>query len=557
MRAISVLVVCSVFVGMTACSSRQTGDSTSERIRTTTDSKQERNKENKKENIAEADTEDLGLIPDGGTGQQTPVQMVDENYTFPDDESWRYVEIEAEEEYSHEEESPFKDVMTSPLSTFSADVDTASYSNMRRFIQNGQTPEGVRVEEFINYFDYDFSNKPGNDEHPFTVHAEVAECPWERNNGLAMISIQGENLSQDQNMANNIVFLIDVSGSMGESNKLPLLQASFKLLIEELDEEDIVSIVTYAGSEKVVADSISGDRKRELNRKIDSLMSGGSTAGAAGITTAYELAEKNFIEDGNNRIILATDGDFNVGVSSGAALEELIEEKRESGVFLTVLGYGMYNLKDNRMELLADKGNGNYAYIDTLDEARKVLVHEFDSTMYTIAKDVKFQVEFNPEVVSEYRLIGYDNRRLENEDFENDLKDAGEIGAGHTVTAFYEIKFTDGEAGGGNLKYQQSVSTGSDELMTVSIRYKKPDGDQSILTETVIDQENYNENPSTNFQFASAVAEFALILKNSEYRGNATLNQVIGRAEDAIGEDEFGLRQEFVELVEMYQGIVD
>ena len=483
---------------------------------------------------------------------------IDMFYGIEEDDSWRYVPVDPEEEYTDVTETPFKDVATSPLSTFSADVDTASYSNMRRFIQNGQIPEGVRVEEFINYFDYDFSHSSRKNEHPFTVFAEIGECPWEKDHGLAMVSIKGEDLSDDRELSNNIVFLLDVSGSMDASNKLPLLQESFKLLIEQLDEDDMISIVTYAGSEQVIADSVPGNEHTQLKRKIDSLWAGGSTAGASGITTAYELAEKNFIEGGNNRIILATDGDFNVGPSSVSDLESLIEKKRENGVFITVLGFGMYNLKDNMMETIADKGNGNYAYIDTIEEARKVLVEEFDSTMYTIAKDVKFQVEFNPEIVSEYRLIGYDNRRLENEDFENDLKDAGDIGAGHTVTVFYEIVYAgNGDGGNGNLKYQQMIPTGSDEMMTVSIRYKKPDEDTSILTETIVDQKNYAKRPSNNFQFASAVTEYALILKDSEFKGNASLSHVQDSALAAIGEDEYGLRREFVQLVEMYRNISD
>ena len=465
----------------------------------------------------------------------------------------RYVPIESLEEYDELDETSFKKVLGNPLSTFSSDVDTASYSNMRRFINNGREPEGVRTEELINYFDYSFPKPNQNSAHPFAIHTEVSNCPWQRGHGLAMITITGAEMTHEQEIANNIVFLLDVSGSMDAPNKLPLLQQSLHLFIEELGENDRISIVTYAGSDKIIADSIPGNNDSLLREKVDGLWAGGSTAGAAGITTAYELAEKNFIPGGNNRIILATDGDFNVGISSNSALESLIEEKRESGVFITVLGFGMYNLKDSKMETIADKGNGNYAYIDTLQEAEKVLVREFNSTMYTIAKDVKFQIEFNPDVVSEYRLIGYENRRLENEDFANDKKDAGDIGAGHTVTAFYELKFTDDSTEDAGLKYQNLVSTGSDEIMTVSVRYKNPGEDTSILTEKAVGQEFFTDTPSADFRFAAAVTEFALIVKDSDYCGSANLAHVQSAALDALGEDPYGLREEFVSLVKAYQ----
>ena len=474
-------------------------------------------------------------------------------------EEWRYAPLDEAEEYLTAMESPFKDVRTSPLSTFSADVDTASYSNMRRFLTQRLVPQGVRIEELINYFDYDYpAPLPGSD-YPFSITAEVNVCPWEPSHLLAMIGIQGKQLENTADIANNIVFLLDVSGSMDSSNKLPLLRESMKLMFEKLGDNDIISIVTYAGSDKIVADSISGSKTDQLIRIVDNLKAGGSTAGAQGIRTAYELAARNFIEGGNNRIILATDGDFNVGESSVDSLVSLIEAKRDNGIFISVLGFGMGNLKDDMMKSIASNGNGNYAYIDTLQEAKKVLVDEFDSTMFTIAKDVKLQIEFNPEMVSAYRLIGYDTRRLENEDFNNDLKDAGDIGSGHNVTAFYELipAGTDEEELVDPLKYSQSVSTGSDDFFTVKIRYKDPDGDESMLTELIVDSEAVSEAESINFMFASAVTEFGLIITDSDYRASASLSSVTSRARDGLGDDVYALREEFLDLVEIYREIVD
>lgn len=476
----------------------------------------------------------------------------------PDDE-WRNVEMDPEEEYDNSPETPFKNVETSPLSTFSADVDTASYSNMRRFINNGQRPEGVRIEELVNYFDYSYPRPEADAEHPFTITAEVAPCPWNAQNQLAMIGIQGAELENSGDIANNIVFLLDVSGSMNEANKLPLLQESFILLLENLGSNDVVSIVTYAGSDRVIADGISGEKHNELKRKINNLTAGGSTAGAKGLETAYALANKHYIEGGNNRIIMATDGDFNVGQSSTAALQAMVERERESGVFISVLGFGMYNLNDNMMETIADWGNGNYAYIDTIREARKVLVDEFDATMFVIAKDLKIQVEFNPAVVAQYRLIGYNNRRLEDEDFNDDAKDAGDVGAGHSVTAFYELVLVgaEGEANVDDLLYQQSQPTGSEDYFTVKVRYKEPDGTESKLVSQAVTGANYSESMSENFAFSSAVVEFGLILIDSQYRADSNLNSVLERAGENIGEDPFELRYEFVDLVEEYKRIID
>ena len=456
-------------------------------------------------------------------------------------------EITDGEGYTANEENVFKDVTTSPLSTFSIDTDTASYSNMRRFILNGQNiPKGsIRSEELINYFDY--AKAETEDGNPFGVNFTVSDCPWNEENMLAMITVSGEELKEPK--PSNIVFLIDVSGSMYSYNKLPLVKQSLSMLLDKLGKNDKISIVTYASGTGVALEPTPATEKKKILEVIDSLRAGGATAGASGINLAYEQAEK-FKIDGNNRIILCTDGDFNVGASSDGDLQALIEEKRKSGIFLSVLGFGMGNYKDSKMEILADKGNGNYAYIDNLREAKKVLVDEMSKTIYTIAKDVKIQVEFNPETVSEYRLVGYENRLLNNEDFDNDKKDAGELGAGATVTVLYEIVPADGGATR-QLKYQTSKTTGSDELMSVKIRYKQPDGNVSMLNEYPVSGE-YTE-ATEDFRFASAVAMFGMILNDSEYMGTSTLNDVISLARRGIGNDPYGIRCEFIQLVDLYR----
>lgn len=450
------------------------------------------------------------------------------------------------EEYTANGENIFKDVRTSPLSTFSIDVDTASYSNVRRFLLRGETPPkgAVRVEELINYFDYSYPQPSGND--PFSVTTEVQVCPWNQNHLLAMVALQGKELATAQRAPSNLVFLLDVSGSMYSQEKLPLVQQAMKLLLTQLDARDRISIVTYAGSTEVVLEGARGDEKEKILDAIFRLNAGGSTAGAAGITLAYEAAEKNKI-DGNNRIILCTDGDFNVGIYSNAELEELISEKRNNGIFLSVLGFGMGNYKDNKMELLADKGDGNYAYIDNLREAKKVLVDDMTKTLFTIAKDVKLQVEFNPNFAGQYRLIGYENRKLENEDFANDAKDAGELGAGHTVTAFYEIIPPDGSSTS-DLRYQTSSATNMEELMTVNLRYKEPSASESKLIQHTV-KAQVDAEMSENFAFASAVAQFGMYLNRSEFMGNTTLDAILNRAETARGEDRFGLRAELIQLI--------
>ncbi|MCC8160877.1 MAG: von Willebrand factor type A domain-containing protein [Oscillospiraceae bacterium] len=452
------------------------------------------------------------------------------------------------EEYTANDENVFKSALTSPLSTFSIDTDTASYSNMRRYILNNQLPPNgsIRTEELINYFDYDYALP--EDGTPFAVSAETAQCPWNSDNLLTMISIQGEEMTERQ--PSNLTFLLDVSGSMYSENKLPLVKNSLKLLLDELDESDTVSIVTYASGTRVLLESTSVSEKDTIIAAIDGLQAGGGTSGADGLSLAYEQAEKSLI-DGNNRIILCTDGDFNIGPSSTGELEELITEKRGKGIFLTVLGFGMGNYKDNRMETLADKGNGNYAYIDSEREAKKVFVDEMPKTLYTIAKDVKIQAEFNPAEVKEYRLVGYENRVLNSEDFENDAKDAGELGCGANVTAFYEIVPADGTESS-DLKYQTSEVTGSDELMTVKVRYKEPDGEESMLKEMPVSGE-ITEDMSENFRFAAALAEFGMILNNSEYKGSADIDSVIELAKQGIGDDSYGFRTEFLHLADLYR----
>lgn len=459
------------------------------------------------------------------------------------------------EEYSKIEESIYKGVINNPLSTFSIDVDTASYSNIRRFIMDGQLPpkDAVRIEEMINYFSYDYPNPKGD--VPFSTIVEVGKAPWNEKHNLVMIGLKGKEIETDISLKNNLVFLIDTSGSMQDRDKLPLLKSSFELLVNQLNENDRVSIVTYAGSSGVVLDSVSGENKNQILDAIANLNASGSTAGSHGIELAYRIAEENLIPDGNNRVILATDGDFNVGITSDGELTRLIEEKRENGVFLSVLGFGTGNLKDTKAELLADKGNGNYSYIDSILEAKKVLVDELGGTLYTIAKDVKIQVEFNPAKVKGYRLIGYENRLLNTEDFSDDKKDAGELGAGHTVTAFYEIIPADSDEkvpGVEELKYQEKEIIGSDELLTVKLRYKEPKESESILIDypVIFDED---KEPSNDFYFASSVVEFGFLLRDSEYKGEANYNDAIRRAKQYRGMDPNGYRSEFIKIVELAQ----
>jgi Ca-activated chloride channel family protein len=463
------------------------------------------------------------------------------------------------EEYSSINENIFHSPSRNPLSTFSIDVDAASYSNIRRFINASQMPpkDAVRIEEMINYFDYDYPQPEGQD--PFSVNTEVAVCPWDTDHYLVHIGLQGKNIATENLPPSNLVFLLDVSGSMNQANKLPLLKSAFKLLVDKLRPEDKVSIVVYAGAAGLVLPPTPGNQKETIIAALDRLQAGGSTAGGQGIKLAYKMARQNFLPEGNNRVILATDGDFNVGESSNAGMERLIEEERKSGVFLTVLGFGMGNYKDSKMEILADKGNGNYAYIDNILEAKKVFVNEFGGTLFTIAKDVKIQVEFNPIVVQAYRLIGYENRKLRDEDFNNDKKDAGELGSGHTVTALYEIipvGVEDQYTGSIDpLKYQDNGTDkkrnyGS-EMMTVKLRYKQPHGNTSKLISSVIKNKvSEFENTSDNFRFSASVAGFGMILRDSEFKGSTDYIKVIKWAERAKGKDRNGYRSEYIRLIE-------
>jgi Ca-activated chloride channel homolog len=467
------------------------------------------------------------------------------------------------EEYDGINENIFHDALRNPLSTFSIDVDAASYSNVRRFINNGQRPpkDAVRIEELINYFDYEYEQPKGDD--PFSITTEISSAPWNTRHKLVHIGLQGRNIATDNLPASNLVFLIDVSGSMDEPNKLPLLKASFKLLVEQLRKQDHVAIVVYAGAAGLVLPPTSGADKKKIFEAFENLEAGGSTAGGQGIKLAYAIAKENFRENGNNRVILATDGDFNIGESSNGAMERLIEDKRQDGIFLTVLGFGMGNYKDSKMEILADKGNGNYAYIDTILEAQKVLVKEFGGTLFTIAKDVKLQIEFNPAKVKAYRLIGYENRILQNEDFNNDKKDAGELGSGHTVTALYEIIpvgvesefYKIDELKYHKIKIEPSASQ-TNELMTVKFRYKQPHEDVSkLIVHPLVDSNVEISETSDNFRWSAAAAAFGMLLRESEYVNGFTMNEVIALAQSAKGKDTDGYRIEFINLAKT-QGLL-
>ncbi|MBQ3918319.1 MAG: VWA domain-containing protein [Oscillospiraceae bacterium] len=459
------------------------------------------------------------------------------------------------EEYSAIKENSYKSTVTEPLSTFSIDVDTASYSNVRRMINNGRSvpPDAVRIEEFINYFKYSYP-EPVNGQ-PFSVTAELSDCPWNDEAKLMRVGIKAKDIDYSGRKPMNLVFLVDVSGSMFDDDKLPLVQRSFTILADQLTPADRVSIVTYAGSDRIVLDGADSDDRQEILAAIDSLQAGGSTNGAAGIETAYRLASDHFIDGGINRIILATDGDLNVGVTSESELKELVEEKRKSGVYLSVFGFGEGNIKDNKMETLADNGNGNYYYIDSEREARKVLVEEMNGTLVSVAKDVKLQIEFNPAYIKGYRQVGYENRALAAEDFADDTKDAGEIGAGHTVTALYEVIFNDSSKEfSSGLKYSDNdtVSLGKEngELLTISVRYKEPDGNESKLLEYPINEGAYSPEMSSDMQFAASVAEFGMLLRDSEYKGTATREQLLDMIHGCdIYDDEY--KTEFAHLAEM------
>ena len=515
--------------------------------------------------VLEDDTKSLKEVVIVGNGERSrdhklsyaPAPIVADNFVYYDAvprEPWNT------EEYDAINENIFHDAIRNPLSTFSIDVDAASYSNVRRFINNGNRPpkDAVRIEEMVNYFDYDYE-QPKNDD-PFAVVTEISSAPWNAKHKLVHIGLQGKKIPTEKLPASNLVFLIDVSGSMDEPNKLPLLKSSFKMLVEELRPQDHVAIVVYAGAAGLVLEPTSGSEKKKIIEALDRLEAGGSTAGGAGINLAYATAREYFKKEGNNRVILATDGDFNIGESSNASMERLIEAKRQEGIFLTVLGYGMGNYKDSKMETLADKGNGNYAYIDNITEARKVLVNEFGGTLFTIAKDVKLQIEFNPAHVKAYRLIGYENRMLKSEDFNNDKKDAGELGSGHTVTALYEIIPVGVESEFfkiDELKYQTTkidpAAKKSDELMTIKLRYKKPNEDVSKLIVHPLQDNNIAlAKTSDNFRWSASVAAFGMLLRESEYCKNYTYDNVVELAQGARGADKEGYRIEFINMVKSF-----
>ena len=512
-------------------------------------------------NAMDTSGSDYAMNNEKGAQYYTEAAIAAEDYESADDEvmppemnSVDDSDIQQnDEEYNYIKENGYTAVSSAPLSTFSADVDTASYTNVRRMIDDGMDvpPDAVRIEEFINYFDYDYTDPA--DGEPFAVHTELSDCPWNDETELLMVGIntKGFDAVLDERPAMNLVFLIDVSGSMYDDNKLPLVQKSFSMLTDNLTAADRVSIVTYAGSDEVVLEGADGNDRKKILRAINDLEAGGSTAGAAGINTAYDIAQKYFIDGGNNRVILATDGDLNVGLSSESELTRLIEEKRESGVFLSVLGFGTGNYKDNRLEALADYGNGNYSYIDSEKEAKKVLVDEMSGTLFTVAKDVKFQLEFNPANVKGYRLIGYENRVMAAEDFNDDTKDAGEIGAGHSVTVLYEIVPADSkmELGESKLKYaSDSEGVMGDELLTVNIRYKEPEGSESKLLTYPVNKSLYSDKMSADMNFASCVAEFGMLLRNSRYIGDVTYKDVSAQlSRYDYSDDDY--KDEFIYLV--------
>lgn len=461
-------------------------------------------------------------------------------------------------EFKGVRENGFLNTAKNPLSTFSADVDRASYSLVRTNLNGGQllSPNAVRIEELINYFDYEYPAPVNND--PVAIYADLAICPWNKEHQLVRIGLQGKRIPTDKLPASNLVFLLDVSGSMDEPNRLPLVKQAFKALVQQLREEDRVAIVVYAGAAGLVLPSTSGKEKTKIIDALENLSAGGSTAGGAGIKLAYKTAADHFIKKGNNRVILATDGDFNVGLSSADDLQDMIERERTKGISLSVLGFGMGNYKDNRLETLADKGNGNYAYIDNFEEARRTFVTEFGGTLFTIAKDVKLQVEFNPKFVQSYRLVGYENRLLNDEDFNDDKKDAGDMGSGHTVTALYELVPVGGREGSVDpLKYQNPIPVAyksSNELLTVKMRYKEPDGEKSKLLEKVLlPGAKSIENAPEDFRLAASVAQFGMLLRSSPYKGSATYESALKLANGARGKDPEGYRAEYIQLLKKAQ----
>ncbi len=543
------LTIVLLITGATGCSSKKADENTGTALDSTSGTVPQ-------ESYSIARSSAAGDKSDGAEGL-AGAAMEDSAYSEKD---YGMLNVEGEEngfenfnmeEYNTIVENDFASVYNNPLSTFSVDVDTASYSNIRRMIYQNQIvePDAVRLEEMINYFKYDYK-KPDSG-IPFSVNTELSDCPWNENAKLLLIGLQAEEIDLKERPSSNIVFLLDVSGSMNEPDKLPLMQKAFVMLTENLTEADRISIVTYAGEEKVVLEGARGNETMKITSAIEELTAGGSTAGSAGIEKAYELADEYYIKGGINRVILATDGDLNVGVTSEGALTRLIEKKRENGVFLSVLGFGTGNIKDNKMETLADNGNGNYSYIDSLLEAKKVLVEEMGGTLFTVAKDVKLQVEFNPARIKGYRLIGYENRMLNTEDFNDDTKDAGEIGAGHRVTALYELLTIDSkqEIPETDLKYQSSKLTDtSTEWLTINIRYKEPDEKESKLISVPVEEDLYTRTMPDNLAFASSVASFGMLLRDSKWKGTSSYDKILETLNRLdVSSDEY--KEEFADLV--------
>lgn len=508
-----------------------------------------------------------GYYNSGRTLQKMPAPMANEEQAYElaeEQAAGEMAEIQDfiiepsanNETYKEITENKFVTVAQQPVTTFSVDVDRASYANIRRMIGYGELPpaDAVRIEEMVNYFDYDYPAPEEGAASPLRVSPELATAPWNPKNLLLRIGLQAKQIDLAKVPSSNIVFLIDVSGSMYEPNKLPLLKSSFKMLLTQLKPTDRVAIVTYASGTRVALTSTAVKDKEKIEKVLDGLQAGGSTWGSRGIQLAYKEAERNFIKGGNNRIILATDGDFNVGIDNTKELEKFIEEKRESGIYMSVLGFGMGNYRDDMAETIADKGNGNYAYIDDITEAKKVLVNEFSGTLFTVAKDVKLQLEFNPKYVKEYKLIGYENRMLANEDFTDDKKDAGEIGAGHTVTAFYELVPADGKMSKSYRYQTQTLNEKGEgnEIGFLKIRYKDPkvkDAKSVEVTEPLVFEKKDLKDTSVDFRFAASVAEFGILLRNNSNKAQASYGQVVELANGAIGKDEEGYRKEFVRLV--------
>lgn len=488
-----------------------------------------------------ANTNGAGLAPNANGAE-----MMDAAYSMAAEYDWNT------EEYSAIKETGFKDPRVEPLSTFSADVDTASYTNIRRLINDGEEiPEGaVRIEEMLNYFSYDYPEP--EDGKAFSTSVEMGDCPWNENTKLLKIGLQTKKIDTSEMPPSNLVFLIDSSGSMDSYNKLPLIKKAFALVTENMGNNDRISIVTYASSNKILIEGATVNDKDKIMDELASLTAYGSTNGGGGITTAYEVAERNFIKGGINRVILATDGDLNVGITSESELKKLIEQKRDSGISLSVIGVGTGNIKDNKMETLADNGNGNYSYVDSVTEAERVLIEEKGATFFTVAKDVKFQLEFNPDAVKGYRLIGYENRALENADFSNDEKDAGELGAGHSVTVLYEVALmgSEQEVAEYDLEFAQTSGTGSTDICKISTRYKPIGSEESVLEETVVPASVMEQAVSEDFSFTCAVTEFGMILRNSEYKGTSTFESVL---ELAANSGTSNAKKEFISLVEKAQ----